>query len=195
MTRHERKSRTATTSSTQETVSSDMPPTAGTPSTSQSGQTLSPLVQAKLPFILRDYTSYFESSTRIMTRISALRTWQVTSLGGLILLPKNLPLSATALLGGGLWLLFLTMECAERAAWSLYHSEAHECERLLQAKSLAEFEKNILAWEFTTQKWNRRTLRTRLTKMIGMLGFAPVILWHGMVLVLLETLILYGHDG
>ena len=156
---------------------------------------LSPLAQAKQPFVLRDYTSYFEASSRVMTRLSTLRSWQITVLGFLGVSARYVPMSSAIAVSLGIWGLFLALECVDRGSMALINENALKCERRLSPGTMAEFDDNLCHWEFGNRSWSRTSRADRLRHMVSALRSPSVLAWHGMVFVLQAAVLAFVPTG
>src|SRR5438105_3485009 len=79
---------------------------------------LSSLTELKLSFVLRDYQSYYEVSSRELSRIMTLKGWEITLVSGLmIVLISKPPVPLLAALPIYLIVcMFLLLECQIHAS-------------------------------------------------------------------------------
>lgn len=148
------------------------------------------LADSKQPFVLRDYASYSEASSRNMTTITTIRSWQITAISGLIVLAKYLPgwLWAAALVI--VWFTFLLLECNEQVFLERSNDEALKREKALSARTLTEFRTNIVNWEYGNQSMARMTTKQRTKRTFQMMVKQGILIWHVPATVLLVAALL-----
>lgn len=142
------------------------------------------LVNMKLPFILRDYQSYFEAASRLLESITQLRSWEAALVSGLcvVILTRQNPI--TLYIGAPLLFVifvFSFLEASIRADLIATTNGVIELEKDLQLTNIKSFKKAVINWTYgNTFSVLKRPRRSQRYKNIAREFFRPtILLWHG----------------
>ena len=156
---------------------------------------LTELANLKMPLVLRDYQNFFDSATRSLNEVMALRGWEVTLVSAIIvvLLSRNAISGMATFLLFMLLLLFLGTECRIRAGMAIRNKLILKSEILLRETDLVKFKENIINWEYGVTSHDS-VARKQLLKVFLRVLISPwVIGWHGIFFIAVTVLYFKMH--
>ncbi len=142
------------------------------------------LVKMKLPFVLRDYQSYFEAESREAEKITQLRSWEAALISGLcvVVLTGQKPIE---LLSGAplifVVIVFSFLEAKMMSDLKVLRRNVLDLEKRLQTDDPKKFKENINNWTYgnTFLEEKKQSRLQRYKNIIRELIRPTVLLWHG----------------
>jgi hypothetical protein len=155
----------------------------------------SELAKMKIPFVLRDYQSYFESASRSYERITELRSWEAALVSGLCVViltgqkPFDLLLCVPLLFVIGI---FALLEGSLRTGIISITSTVLEVEERLQTNTIDKFEKEVANWTFgnSLREKGKQSRHRRYINAAKEMSKPANLLWHGGLALAIVTLLI-----
>ena len=154
-------------------------------------QDMAKFIEHKLQFIIKEYQGHQDTITRNISRITMLRSWEISLLSALTyFLISNNSEKVLVIIPISVIILFLFIECGIQSTIKRLTIDLHEIQKKLQTEDAVIFNKNILNWEFTAEneKWGKCD---KIKYAFSAMKSLNIILWYIALFVLVLLVLFY----